>query len=196
MMQTLSREFEQIDDHRRSNAKYELADILRSAFAMFSLKSPSLLSLREQTRQEERNLKSIYRIEAIPSDTQMRSALDPISVVPLRNLLRKLFRILQQAGLVKEYHYWRDHVIVSVDGVEHFSSTQIHFDHCTTRTHRDGFISYHHSGLAALMLHPEHEEVFPLDFEPILKQLLPRKISSNLSLTHASASRDSRSLKT
>src|SRR5438034_7950832 len=35
---------------RSTNASYELADILRSAFAMFSLKSPSLLSFREQTR--------------------------------------------------------------------------------------------------------------------------------------------------
>lgn len=170
MMETLSREFEQVYDHRSANAKYELADILRSAFAMFSLKSPSLLSFREQTRQEERNLQAIYQIKAIPSDTQMRSALDPVSPAPLRCLFGKLFTIMQHAGLVKEYRYWHDHVIVSVDGVEHFSSTQIHCGHCTTRTHRNGVTSYHHSGLAAVMLHPEHEEVFPLDFEPILKQ--------------------------
>src|SRR2546430_5475781 len=103
LMKILSTEFEQLPDHRRTNASYELADILRSAFAMFSLKSPSLLSFREQTRQERRNLKAIYHIDEIPSDTQMRTALDPVSPLPLRTLLATLFTMLCHAGLVKEY---------------------------------------------------------------------------------------------
>ena len=61
-------------------------------------------------------------------------------------------------------------MIVSADGVEHFYSTQVHCQHCTTRTNRNGETSSHHSGLAAVMVHPEHEEVFTLDFEPILNE--------------------------
>lgn len=167
-MQTVSDEFEQVTDHRRVNARYEMADILRSAFAMFSLKSPSLLAFQEQLLAEKANLQTIYQIGAIPSDTQMRAALDPLDPAPLRALFARLFEYLRLAGVVGTYQYWRDHVIVAVDGVEHFSSTKIHCDHCTTRTHRDGVTSYHHAGLAAVLLHPDHEEVFPLDFEPIL----------------------------
>jgi len=37
--------FGQVKDHRRSNASYSLSDSLKGAFAMFSLKSPSLLVL-------------------------------------------------------------------------------------------------------------------------------------------------------
>lgn len=170
LMQTLSEEFAQLPDHRRANTSYELADVLRSAFAMFSLKSPSLLSFREQTKAEHKNLQAIYHIAAIPSDTQMRSALDPVSPLQLRLLFAKLFAILCEAGLLKPYRYWQGHLIVSIDGVEHFSSTKIHCDHCTTRRRRNGTTSYHHSGLAAVLLHPDHEEVFPLDFEPILKE--------------------------
>jgi hypothetical protein len=33
LMESLSAEFEEITDHRRTNAKYKLADILRSGFA-------------------------------------------------------------------------------------------------------------------------------------------------------------------
>lgn len=69
LMQTVSRELALIPDHRRNNASYSLADVLRSAFAMFSLKSPSLLSFREQTRQERRNLRAIYHLGDIPADT-------------------------------------------------------------------------------------------------------------------------------
>jgi hypothetical protein len=169
LMRTLSEEFQHLPDHRRANASYDLADVLRSAFAMFSLKSPSLLSFGEQTGPERQNLQAIYHIQAIPSDTQMRTALDPVSPLPLRTLFTKLFTILCAAGVVKQYHYWQQNVIVSIDGVEHFSSTKIHCPHCTTRTLRNATNSYHHSGLAAVLLHPNHEEVFALDFEPILK---------------------------
>jgi len=175
LMQTLSETFARLPDHRRSNASYPLADVLRSAFAMFSLKSPSLLSFREQTRQERRNLRAIYHLKDIPSDTQMRAALDPVSPAPLRALFATLFATLHTAGVVKEYHYWQRHVIVAVDGVEHFASTKVHCPHCTTRTRRNGATSYHHAGLAAVLLHPDHEEVFPLDFEPILNQDGDRK---------------------
>lgn len=120
LMQTVSAEFEQLTDHRRANARYELADMLRSAFAMFSLKSPSLLAFRRQLPAEKANLQTIYRIGAIPGDTQMRGALDPLDPAPLRALFARLFEHLRLAGVVTAYQYWRDHVIVAVDGVEHF----------------------------------------------------------------------------
>lgn len=168
LMQTLSEEFAKVPDHRRANASYDLADLLRSGFAMFSLKAPSLLSFKEQTKVQRRNLQAIYQIQAIPGDTQMRAGLDPVDPQPLPQLFAKLFGTLAAAGVLKQYHYWRHHVIVSIDGVEHFSSTKIHCEHCTTRTRRDGTISYHHAGLAAVLLNPADEEGFPLDFEPIL----------------------------
>ncbi len=115
-------------------------------------------------------MRAIYHIQDIPSDTQMRATLDPRSPEPLRVLFATLFARLAEAGVVKQYQYWPRHVIVAIDGVEHFSSTKVHCPHCTTRTHRNGATSYHHAGLAAVLLHPDHEEVFPLDFEPILNQ--------------------------
>ena len=49
-----------------------------SAFAMFSLKDSSLLAF--QDRQGDPSLKSIYKINSVPSDSQMRDILDPIDV--------------------------------------------------------------------------------------------------------------------
>src|SRR5215475_4281499 len=168
LMEMLSEEFAQLPYHRRANSSYELADVLRSAFAMFSLKSPSLLAFKELTKQEEKNLKAIYHLQSVPSDTQMRTTLDPLPPAPLRTLFAKLFNKLSEAGVIKEYEYWKGQLLISIDGVEHFCSTKVHCNHCTTRAHRNGETSYHHSGLAAVLVHPDQEEVFTLDFEPIL----------------------------
>lgn len=172
MMRFLDSEFQRFPEHRAGNAvRYELADVLKSAFAMFALKSPSLLDFKKQTIAEESNLRSIFRIEgAIPCDNQMRGALDPLDPSLLRPLFHAGFLRLRQAGIIREYQYWQQLVIVSVDGVKHFSSTKVHCPSCITRTHRNGEVSYHHAGLAAVVVHPAQSEVFPLDFEPILRE--------------------------
>lgn len=79
-MAFLGAELENIPDHRTGNAtKYSLADVLKSAFARFSLKSPSLLDFKKQTVPEASNLGSIYQVRgAIPCDNQMRGLLDPL----------------------------------------------------------------------------------------------------------------------
>jgi hypothetical protein len=172
LMKTLDEQFRTFPDNRTGNAvQYQLPNVLKAAFAMFSLKHPSLLDFKTQSTAEENNLHSIYRIEGnIPSDNQMRGILDPVDPQLLRPLFRTCFSLLSEAGVIGEYEYRDKHVIVSIDGVEHFSSTKVHCSSCTTRKHRNGEISYHHSGLAAVLVHPEQKEVFPLDFEPILNQ--------------------------
>ncbi len=172
MMKTLDEQFRTIPDNRTGNAvQYQLPNVLKAAFAMFSLKHPSLLDFKTQSTAEENNLHNIYRIEGnIPSDNQMRGILDPVDPRLLRPLFQTYFSLLSEAGVIGEYEYRDKHVIVSMDGVEHFSSTKVHCSSCTTRKHRNGEISYHHSGLAAVLVHPERKEVFPLDFEPILNQ--------------------------
>lgn len=169
-MKILDEGFQKIKDHRKSNTSYPLSNVLKAAFAMFSLKAPSLLNFKKQSDPEANNLRHVYLLTGeIPCDTQMRATLDPVQPSLLRKLFRALFVPLKLAGVLRDYYYWGKCVIVSMDGVEHFCSTCIHCPHCTTRQHRNGVVSYHHAGLAAVLVHPAHSEVFPLDFEPILK---------------------------
>lgn len=170
LIQHVAEQFSRIKDHRRSNRTYSLADVLQSAFAMFSLKSPSLLSFQEQTRVERENLKRVYRLTKIPADSQMRAVLDQVEPATVRSNFAAVFSLLRRAGLVKEYEYWNGHLLVSIDGVEHFNSTKIHCPNCTTKQRRDGTISYQHSALAAVIVHPEQKQVLPIDFEPIICQ--------------------------
>lgn len=169
-MRWLDNEFLAMPEHRANNTRYVLADVLKSAFAMFSLKSPSLLDFKKQTVPEENNLRSIYRINgALPCDNQMRGILDPFDPSHLRPLFQAGYWKLRRAGVIRQYQYWDKFVLVAIDGVEHFSSKTVHCPSCLTRTHRNGEVSYHHAGLAAVLIHPAQAEVFPLDFEPILR---------------------------
>ncbi len=167
LMTHLDQQLSRIADHRRANISYSLADVLKSAFAMFSLKSPSLLSFQEQTRIERSNLKQIYRIGEIPADSQMRAILDKVEPASVRSIFPAIVTLLRRAGVIKEYEYWHKHLLVSIDGVEHFNSRKIHCPNCTTKARRDGSISYQHSALAAVIVHPEQKQVLPIDFEPI-----------------------------
>ena len=69
--------FAAIPDYRLSDTEISLTDALRSAFALFSLKSPSLLAFDKH--RVEGNLGTIYAIDHVPCDTQMREILDPVS---------------------------------------------------------------------------------------------------------------------
>ena len=66
--------FEDILDYRLSDTDISLTEALMSAFAMFSLKSPSLLAFDQE--RTEGNLATIYGIERAPCDTSMREILE------------------------------------------------------------------------------------------------------------------------
>ncbi len=51
--------FVQVADHRASNAHYNLLDALKSGFAIYSLKCPSLFSFRQRSQAENNNLKTV-----------------------------------------------------------------------------------------------------------------------------------------
>ena len=95
--------FATIPDYRPSETDISLTDALMSAFAMFSLKAPSLLAFDQE--RAEGNLHTIYGIARVPCDTYMREILDPVSPKVLRPLFMSLFRQLQRARRWNRWHF-------------------------------------------------------------------------------------------
>ena len=81
---TIREDFGKVLDHRAANASIPLADALMSAFAMFSLKDPSLLAFDERRSERPESLHGVYGVGVIPSDTQMRTILDEVAPTQLR----------------------------------------------------------------------------------------------------------------
>ena len=92
--------FATIPEYRLSETDIALTDALMSAFAMFSLKAPSLLAFDKE--RAEGNLETIYGIERVPCDTHMREILDPVSPEWLRPLFKSVFRQLQRGKALEE----------------------------------------------------------------------------------------------
>jgi hypothetical protein len=160
--------FATIPDHRQGEVDISLPDALMSGFALFSLKSPSLLAFDKQ--RVEGNLTTIYGIQHVPCDTAMRESLDPVASESLRPVFRTVFRQLQRGKALEKIVFLDGYYLLALDGTGYFSSQTIHCDSCLQKVHRNGTITYYHQLLGAVLLHPDFREVIPLMPEPIMKQ--------------------------
>lgn len=98
LLRSIQDVFGQIPDHRKGDAKIPLHDALMSAFAMFSLKAPSLLAFdKERT---EANLQRVYGMGRVPCDTSMRETLDPVQPEHLRPAFKGLFANFEASSKV------------------------------------------------------------------------------------------------
>src|ERR1700751_231245 len=123
---------------RSDEIRIPLGDVLMSAFAMFSLKDPSLLAFDHRRRNPLDNFRSIYGIAQVPCDSQMRAVLDLLDPDHLRPSFSDVFRPLQRAKVLERFVYRDGCYLLSLDGTTYFSSSQIHCPSCLVRHHRGG----------------------------------------------------------
>jgi hypothetical protein len=167
----LRRKFNLIEDPKGANIEISLTDALMSGFAMFSLKDPSLLAFDRRRIAEEPNLKSIYGINRIPCDSQMRARLDEVNPDALRSAYNAVFRAAQRGKILEKYVYLDSCYLVSLDGTGYFSSKKLSSPYCLQKENsKTGEKTYHLQMLGSVIVHPDFKEVIPLPPEPICKQ--------------------------
>ena len=120
--------FASIPDARTEETESALPDALMSAFAMFSLKSPSLLAFDKE--RVEGNLQTIYGIERAPCDTYTRELIDPVSPESLRPFFTGVFRQLQRGKALEPMMFLHGYYLLALDGTGYFSSKTIHCQSC------------------------------------------------------------------
>ena len=97
----LAATFAQIVDPRApSRLTREMPAVLMSAFAMLFFQHPSLLEYQRRMKQQtgRSNLERVFRVAAIPSDTQMREILDGMPTEPLRRVLPQTLEQMRRVG--------------------------------------------------------------------------------------------------
>jgi hypothetical protein len=158
--------FDHIPDYRPADVGIALPDVLMSAFAMFSLKAPSLLAFDKE--RAEGTLHTIYGIQRVPCDTYMREILDLVSPKWLRPVFTSVFRQLQRGKALEALTFLDGHSLLALDGTEYFSSKTMHCASCLHRVHRNGSLTSTHQMLGAAIIHPDQRAVMPLMPEPIV----------------------------
>jgi len=158
-----------VGDPRPGSPAIPLGDALMAAFAMYSLKEPSLLAF-DRDRRNDPNMQAIYRVGHVPSDTSMREILDPVDPDEIRPLFTDVFRSLQRGKALEGFVYWNECYLLSLDGTQYFSSDKVHCPSCLTKQSRRGAVAYSHAAVGAAIVHPDRREVIPLCPEPIIRQ--------------------------
>lgn len=153
---------------QRQDPDYRLADAIMSALALFSLKDPSLLAF--QARRNDQNMKTLFRIMQIPSDTQMRVMLDPVQPDWMRPFFKAIFQELQRGKALEPFVFHEGYYLLAIDGTEYFCSDSIHCPNCLCRESKTGKKSFYHQMLSPVLVMPGKREVIPLAPEPIVKQ--------------------------
>ncbi|UCD32468.1 MAG: transposase [Desulfobacterales bacterium] len=170
LFKALHDDFSKLPDWRQGDIGISMADALMSGFAMFSLKDPSLLAFDER-RQYDSNLRTIYRIQSVPCDTQMRKILDPVDPEQLRPGFKGPIRQMQRGKVLERMVFFERCYLLSLDGTGFFSSKKLHSDACLKKVNsKTGEVTYSLQMLGAAIVHPDFKEVIPLTPEFIVKQ--------------------------
>ena len=138
---------------------------------MPSAKDSSLLVF-DKRRQEQKdgNLKRVYGIEKVPSDSQMRTILDEVDPEEVRLVYKDVFQQAQRGKVLEEMVFLGGYLL-SIDGTAYFTSKKVHCSDCLERKNKKtGEITYSHQFLGAAIVCPGKSEVIPLAPEPIIKQ--------------------------
>lgn len=173
LIRIVREQFSKIKDSRRQGSiGYTLPDTLCAALAMFQFKWPSLLQFDEHCHEDltlSGNLRRLYSLDQVASDSQMRAILDPIKPSELRKAFRALHSSAQRGKVLEDFAIFGNRYLLSIDGTGLHSSTKVQCPQCGVKKHRNGQIEYYHQSLVAVIVHPEQKTVLPLDFEPIVK---------------------------
>jgi len=170
LQKALSKYFRALPDSRQhTKVNYELHDAMMSGFACMYFQDPSLLQFQQrlQDKRQSNNLRTLFTVQSVPKDSQMRTLIDGVEKECLRPIFNNYFSRLQRGKYLEEYQLFPGQYLIPLDGVQYSSSKQVHCEKCIRKNHRDGSISYSHSALQAGVMHPDKRQVLPLMAEEI-----------------------------
>lgn len=163
-----------LPDYRKANnnTQYSIGDAGMAAFSMFFMQTPSFLAYQRTMAQSKgrRNGHSLFQVEKIPSDTQIRNLLDPIAATQFDRDYRWVVAELEKSGHLQPFRDHANTLLVALDGLTYHSSTTIHCDECLQRRDSQGTIHYYHSAITPVIVKPDCPHVLPLPPELIVPQ--------------------------
>ena len=166
----LSERFRLVPDGRQeAKTSHSMHDVCMSGFAMMFFQDPSLLQLQRRMEEETHgnNLKTLFHVESIPKDTQMKDALDEVDPEQIIPLFDDFFRPLQRGKHLEQYQVLDGRYIAGIDGSQYFSPEKISCPGCLIREGKKGKVRHSHQIVQGAIMNPDMRQVVPLAPEEV-----------------------------
>ncbi len=173
LIEFLEQELNELPDKRKgSNSRYTVKNAVKAAFSVFFTQSSSFLE-HQRLMKEKRgkdNAQSLFNLEEIPCDNQIRNLLDPVPAETVFGTFETVYEWLSKNQIINKFEYLDNQILLALDGTEHYSSKKINCPHCNCRKHRNGSITYYHQVVTPVIVSPSEKHVINLAPEFIKKQ--------------------------
>lgn len=155
-----------------NNTRYSLATGVLSAFAVFFMQSASFLAHQRllEKKKGRSNARSLFQVEEIPSDPQIRNLLDPLASSDFQADFWFLLDGLKEQGHLQQFRTELNTYAIPMDGITFFSSEKIGCPNCLKREDRTGKVHFYHSAITPVIVKPGKAQVLPLPPEFIVPQ--------------------------
>jgi hypothetical protein len=152
------------DPRQIAKCDYSQHDAVMSAFGCMYFQDPSFLAYQKRldNKYQSSNIKTLFDVKAMPKDTQLRNILDNIPTSAFSGLFTDLFERLRRHNHLKDFEVFPGVYLCSVDGSQHHGSKDINCEHCLTKKHKNGTVSYSHIVLQGAIMHPSQRQVIPM----------------------------------
>lgn len=139
---------------------------------LFFMQSPSFLAHQrsfERTHKKS-NAQTLFNIDKIPTDNQIRKILDTIPPETFYGTFREGFELLEKHDILKDFQVLGDRLLIPLDGTEFFSSYAIQCENCNHREVKKEEKLHFHGFVGASLCSPNLNFVIPLEPEFITPQ--------------------------
>ncbi|WP_310484064.1 ISNCY family transposase [Chamaesiphon sp. VAR_48_metabat_403] len=160
------------DPRLASNAtKYSLLDAVLGAFSVFFMQSESFLEHQRhmESNQGKSNATTLFGMMEVPTVQQMRNILDGIPATSLSSVFNCVYQALKRDGHLKPFQYLGG-ILIALDGTQYFNSHKLNCKCCSSRTHKNGTVTYFHSAILPVIVAPGQSQVISLAPEFITPQ--------------------------
>ncbi len=130
---------------------------------------PSLLHFQKRLEQkyQRNNLQTIFNVENIPGDSQLRDVLDNIPSQEMAGIFKTLFGRLRRHKHLEDYAILPGVLMCAIDGTEYHRSKTVHCEQCLHKKQRNGEVTHSHGILQGAIMHPDKKQVLPVMPEAI-----------------------------
>jgi hypothetical protein len=114
---------------------------------------------RLQASKGRQNAQTLFGVQTIPCDNQIRTLLDPMAPSHCDPIFLEGFQRLEQHHLCDSCRVLGDQLLVALDGTTSVSSQAIHGHHCLTRQLSNGQTLSDHPAITPVVVCPRRSQV-------------------------------------